>query len=149
MRATCRVYDSYPLAEQVVRRLEADGVSSCDISVVATRTINKRLVIAGSTGLLGGLIIMPGLGPVVATGWAADAVSGSAGGGVAGILVGAGLPNSDAQSFIRAIQSGGTLVAVRSDLSQVAAIMDRHSAMESSGHATRPRHHASSGRTTS
>lgn len=143
MRAYCRVYDSYPRAEQVVRELEAAGVPACDISVVATRAINERLAMSGRSGLFGGLIIMPELGPVVVTGWAAETLDRNLGGSLIGVLVDAGVPEADARSYVRAVQSGGTLVAVRSSQSLVAAILERRPALDSAP----LRHRDFSGRT--
>lgn len=134
-----KVYDSYPQAERAVTALEAAGVPSSDISLVANKHVSDTYAnvdesspaatgagigaaVGGGAGLLAGLglLAIPGLGPVVAAGWlattAVGAVAGSATGGVIGALVGAGASEDDAHVYSEAVRRGGTLVTVRHDL---------------------------------
>ena len=112
------LYDTYPQAEDAVRRLEAAGVPHADISIAANRAgvgglaADQRKDESATTadaetgGILGaaigagggllaglGLIAIPGVGPVIAAGWLVSMVVGAAAGlvvgGVAGGLVGA------------------------------------------------------------
>ncbi len=148
MQTHSKVYDSYPRAEQVVRDLEAAGVPAQDISIIANRNVSEQYArdesspaatgagvgaaVGGGAGLLAGLGLMaiPGLGPVVAVGWLAatalGAVAGSATGGLIGALIGSGVPETDAHTYAESVRRGGTLVTVKSDLPNVAAIMARH-----------------------
>ncbi len=136
MQTISKVYDSYPQAERAVNALEAAGIPSSDISLVANKHVSDEYenlddssptatgagigaAVGGGAGLLTGLglLAIPGLGPVVATGWLATtalgAVAGSATGGVIGALVGAGTSEDDAHVYSEAVRRGGTLVTVR------------------------------------
>lgn len=153
METVTRVYDSYGQARQVVADLEAAGVASSDINLIAnkyvcdeTSNLDERAsgagpgaglgaALGGTAGLLAGLgmIAIPGLGPVVAAGaLAATAVGAAAGavtGGVVGALVRAGVPEEEAQVYCEAVRRGGTLVSVHAsadNLASVRAILERH-----------------------
>ena len=152
MKAYTKVYDSYAQAKQAVSDLEARGVPSSDISLVANKHVSAQhadvddaseaaagaglgAAVGGGAGLLAGLGIMaiPGLGPVVAAGWLASTalgvVAGAAAGGVIGSLVDAGEDEDTAHVYSESIRRGGTLVTVRTDegrSSDVQAILDRH-----------------------
>jgi stress response protein YsnF len=102
--------------------------------------------IGAAVGGLGGLLVglgalaIPGIGPVVAAGPLATALSGLIGagvgavaGGAAGGLIGAlvdmGLPEEEAERYTEGVRRGGTLVAVRvedNDERRVRDIMNRH-----------------------
>ena len=139
MQTISKVYDSYAQAERAVKGLEAAGVPSSDISLVANKYVSEKYAhvedasatasgatiggaIGGGAGLLAGLGLMaiPGLGPVVAAGWFASTalgvVAGSATGGIIGALVDAGTSQHDAHVYSEAVRRGGTLVTVRTDL---------------------------------
>jgi hypothetical protein len=140
MQTFSKVYDRYDQAALAVRDMEAAGVPSTDISVVANKYTADRYAeveptsptaagaeagagigaaVGGGAGLLAGLglLAIPGLGPVVAIGWlattAVGAVAGSATGGIVGALVGAGMSEPDAHVYSEAVRRGGTLVTVR------------------------------------
>ena len=155
MRTVSRLFDDYGAAKQAVADLEAAGIPSGDISIVASNVDNKydrdrdgvddRAEAAGTgaglgataggvAGLLTGLGIMaiPGVGPVVAAGWLATtalgALAGGAVGGVIGALTQAGVDEEDAQVYAEGIRRGGTLVTVRAEPDTAAraeAILDR------------------------
>lgn len=133
-----RVYDTYAQAERAVMDLEAAGVPSSDISLVANKYVSEEYehvddvsataagagiggVVGGGAGLLAGLglLAIPGLGPVVAAGWLAStavgAVAGGAAGGLIGALVDVGTSEEDAHVYSEAVRRGGTLVTVRTD----------------------------------
>ncbi len=152
MKTIARVYDTYGQARQVVADLEAAGVASSDINIIANRYVCEESVraeepsgagagagigaaLGGTAGLLAGLgmIAIPGLGPVVAAGalaaTAVGAVAGGATGGVVGALVSSGVPESEAQVYCEAVRRGGTMVSVRTseaDQSRVLRLMDQH-----------------------
>ena len=116
-RNITRLFDTHSDAENAVRALEARGVPSSDISIVANnssgahgsgtdatgvnddgdvnRGVSTGALVGGAGGLLAGLglLAIPGLGPIVAAGWllstAAGAGIGALGGGVTGGIVGA------------------------------------------------------------
>jgi hypothetical protein len=136
MAVYSKVYDSYAQAESAVRDLEAAGVPSADISLVANKYVSEQYAdvneasatstgiglgaaAGGGAGLLAGLglLAIPGLGPVVAAGWfaatAAGAAAGAATGGIIGALVDAGTSEPDAHVYSEAVRRGGTLLTVR------------------------------------
>ena len=119
MKTVTGLFDNYDDASDAFRELEATGIPSSDISIVANNADNRHdgdsrhdddnaeageaaasgaglgAVIGGAGGLLTGLGVMaiPGVGPVVAAGWlaatAVGAVGGAVVGGAAGGIVGA------------------------------------------------------------
>jgi hypothetical protein len=152
MAVYSKVYDSYAQAESAVRDLEAAGIPSADISLVANRYVSEQYAdvteasatstgigfgaaAGGSAGLLAGLglLAIPGLGPVVAAGWfaatAAGAAAGAATGGIIGALVDAGTSEPDAHVYSEAVRRGGTLLTVRTESAssnEIEAILARH-----------------------
>jgi hypothetical protein len=142
MRTVTGLYDSYDEAQDAVGELEASGIPSSDISIVANNSedwyendepseaaedagagAGIGAVVGGAGGLLTGLGVMaiPGVGPVVAAGWlaatAVGAVAGAAVGGAAGGIIGAltdsGVSEQDANVYAEGIRRGGTLVTAR------------------------------------
>lgn len=150
-RTVVALYDSFADANAAVRELVDNGFSRDDISIMANDATGEYgryisgpgadnttsgagvgagigAVIGGLGGLLVGIgaLAIPGIGPVIAAGPLAAALTGLAGagagavaGGVAGGLLGAlvdmGIPNENAQYYAEGIRRGGTLVTVRTD----------------------------------
>jgi hypothetical protein len=98
-------------------------------------------VVGGALGLLVGLgaLAIPGIGPVLAVGPLAAAVGstaaaaggaaagagiGAAAGGLLGALVGAGVPEEEANYYTEGVRRGGTLVSVSYDGADQSAIAD-------------------------
>src|SRR5262245_4869492 len=113
MKTVSRVYDSYAQARAAVDAIEAVGIPSSDVSLLANKYVSAEYAdvkevadaakgagiggaVGGGAGLLAGLgmIAIPGLGPVVAAGWlaatAVGAAAGAATGGIVGALVDSG-----------------------------------------------------------
>ncbi|WP_312366968.1 general stress protein [Ensifer sp.] len=112
MRTVTGLFDNYDDATNAVAQLEAAGVPSTDISIIANNADNRYsdrysdgdsnagegagagaglgAAGGGALGLLTGLGLMaiPGVGPVVAAGWLATTAAGAAAGAVAGGAVG-------------------------------------------------------------
>ena len=148
MKTIARVYDTYGQARQVVDDLEASGIASSDINLIANKYVcdeSARIqeqsaagpaagvgaALGGTAGLLAGLgiIAIPGLGPVVAAGALAATAVGAVAGAATGGVVGAGVPEHEADVYCEAVRRGGTMVGVRAADDRVAAvqrIMDRH-----------------------
>ena len=150
MTTVSRVYDTYAEARDAVTAVEASGIPTNDVSLVANKYVSEKYadvhevsapgtgagiggVVGGGAGLLAGLglLAIPGLGPVVAAGWlaatAVGAVAGAATGGIVGALVGAGDSEKDAHVYSESVRRGGTLVSVRTkdaDAARVQAILD-------------------------
>ena len=108
MKTVSRVYDTYAQARNAVIAIEAAGVRSSEVSLVANKYVSEKYAavnevsptatgvgiggaLGGGAGLLAGLglLAIPGLGPVVAVGWLAALAVGAAAGATAGGLVGA------------------------------------------------------------
>lgn len=137
-RTLTRSYDNYETARAVVEQLEAAGVSSSDISMVGrdetAETTNAAegagigAGIGGAAGLLAGvgLLAIPGIGPVVAAGWlastAAGAVAGAAAGGLVGTFVKEGHDKDEAEYYAETVRRGGSVVSVRAEPEQEAAV---------------------------
>jgi hypothetical protein len=152
MKTVSRVYDTYAQARAAVAAVEASGVPSTEVSLVANKyvsgqyedvdDVNKTATGAGIGGAMGGgagllaglgLIAIPGLGPVVAAGWlAATAVglaAGATAGGLVGALVGAGEPEEHANVYSESVRRGGTLVTARvadQDAARIQGVLDRY-----------------------
>ena len=152
MQTIAHVYDTYGQARQVVADLEASGIKSSNINLIANKYVCDETAridepsaagpgagvgaaLGGTAGLLAGLgvIAIPGLGPVVAAGalaaTALGAAAGAATGGLVGALVGGGVPEPEAQVYCEAVRRGGTMVTVRAvdgDVDDVKQIMSRH-----------------------
>jgi uncharacterized protein YqgC (DUF456 family) len=151
MQTVSRVYDTYSQARNAVTAVEAAGVPTSEVSLVANKYVSEKYadvdevsapatgagiggVVGGGAGLLAGLglLAIPGLGPVVAAGWlaatAVGAAAGAATGGLVGALVGAGVSHSEAEVYSESVRRGGTLVSARvpdQDASRIQAILDR------------------------
>jgi len=133
------LFDHHDEAISAVRRLEAAGVPSADISLVAGRgaggeapaeeDAGKGAGIGAAGGGVGGLLTglgvmaVPGIGPVVAAGWLAataagamaGAVVGGAAGGIVGALTSEGVAEADAHVYAESVKRGGALVTARVD----------------------------------
>jgi len=146
-------------ANEAVRDLEAQGVSRDDISVVAHKNaagydaMERRdkasdvvadagigAAIGGVGGLLlsaAGAITIPVIGPILAAGPIAAALTGAGIGAAAGGLVGAltesGIPESEAKYYAEGVRRGDVLVTVRTNetnVDKVCNILDRHDAID-------------------
>jgi len=89
---------------------------------------------AGAAGLAAGLglLAIPGIGPIVAAGWAASTlagvVTGGVSGGILGALVESGVSKEDADVYAEAIRRGGALIVARvsdEDVARYQAVLDR------------------------
>ncbi|PLR77367.1 hypothetical protein CU633_11280 [Bacillus sp. V3-13] len=132
-------YESELEAIQAVEKLKADGYRAEDISVISKNrddieTVNEETgtktgkglaagaatggVLGGLTGLLVGIgaLAIPGIGPLVAAGPIAAALTGAAvgagAGGLAGALIGMGIPEDEARQYEDEVKTGRILVLV-------------------------------------
>lgn len=156
MKTISRVYDTYAQARNAVGAIEAAGIPSADVSIVANKYVSDQYaevddaskasegagtgagiggMVGGGAGLLAGLgmLAIPGLGPVVAAGWlaalAVGAVAGAATGGIVGALIGSGIPEEHAHVYSESVRRGGTLVSVRvpdGDAARIQGLLDRY-----------------------
>lgn len=138
--AIVRLYDHREAAANAVEALRETGVPEHDISVLtrddpvsgAAKGAEIGAVIGGVAGLAAALgLAIPGIGPILATGWLAAAAAGAAAGGLAGGALGllsqAGLSREDAHEIAECLRRGATLVAARvpeAERSRYEAILD-------------------------
>jgi hypothetical protein len=140
--AIVRVYEHHTDAADVVQELRNAGVPEHDISVItrddrvtgAAKGAEIGAALGGLAGLLTGLglVAIPGIGPVMATGWLAATAAGAAAGGLAGGALGivsqAGVSGEEAHTIAECLRRGATLVTARvpdADRSRYEAILDR------------------------
>jgi len=139
--AIVRLYDSHAEAANAVETLRQAGVPERVISLLtredpvagAARGAEIGATLGGLVGLAAALgLAVPGIGPVLATGWLAATAAGAAAGGLAGGALGllsqAGLSGEDAHEIAECLRRGATLVAARvpeADKGRCEAIMDR------------------------
>ena len=153
-RTVTAMFDDYAGAANAVTRLKTAGIPENDISIVSNDESERARydadgtttgadtasgagtgaaiggVLGGGAGLLAGLglLAIPGVGPVVAAGWLAatlvGAGAGAAAGGLIGGLTGAGIDERDAHVYAEGVRRGGSLVTVRANDGNVAAVED-------------------------
>lgn len=141
-KATFGIFNSRYEAERAVDALKTQGFRSSDISVLmpdkdstkdfahekstkapegATTGAAGGLVVGGTLGWLVGIgsLAIPGIGPFVAAGpiVAAMAGAGIGGtlGGIAGALIGLGIPEYEAKRYEGYVKEGGILLSVHVD----------------------------------
>jgi len=99
----------------------------------------EKAAIGGMAGFVIGIaaLAIPGIGPLIAAGPLAAALTGAAAGAATGGLIGAlshqGVPEEAAQRYSSAISAGRIMVTVRSDadrVDQAANILDRSGAID-------------------
>jgi hypothetical protein len=153
------VFNSVQEANAAVSELQAQGISRDDISVVAHKTAtgyetledrDKTSEVVADAGIgaaiggVGGLMLsaagaltVPVIGPVLAAGPIAAALTGAGIGAAAGGLVGAltesGIPEQDAKYYAEGVRRGDVLVTVRTDETHADGVrdaLDRHNAID-------------------
>ncbi len=96
-------------------------------------------VIGGTAGLLAGIgaLAIPGVGPIIAAGPIAAALSGAVTGGVAGGLVDWGIPEESGRKYEEHVKEGKIVTAVRCDDDKVedcAEVLRRNGAYDVETH---------------
>lgn len=158
------VFSKVQDAQEAIRQLEAAGFSKDEISLVANKestgyedlTENDRDELSSKTsdvvadagigaaiGGFGGLLLsiagvaIPGIGPVLAAGPIAAALTGAgigaAGGGLIGALTESGVPKEDATLYSESVRRGDVLVSVRAfgeRADRAADILDEEGAVD-------------------
>jgi uncharacterized membrane protein len=153
------VFSSVNDAQEAVRQLEAEGLPRTDISIVANKnaagydTLEKTdkasdvvadagigAAIGGVGGLLlsaAGAITVPVIGPILAAGPIAAALTGAGIGAAAGGLVGAltesGIPEEHAKYYAEGVRRGDVLVTVKTTewrADRVCDVLDRNNAVD-------------------
>ncbi|HEY0330191.1 MAG TPA: hypothetical protein VGC77_13955 [Rhodopseudomonas sp.] len=143
-----RLYDDAAVAQAAIGRLQQAGVADDDISFLANNSekwfapdllgaAEKGAAVGAGFGGVGGLLaglgllVVPGLGPVVAAGWLAAtltcAAAAGAAGGIVGMLAEAGVATNEAEIYAESIRRGGSLVSARvpdHDKARLEALLD-------------------------
>ncbi|TJY41281.1 low temperature-induced protein [Cohnella pontilimi] len=145
------VFDSEMEARNAIEGLKRQGYRSDEISVIGKdkddmKEIKEATgtkapegaatgaatggVAGGVTGLLAGLglLAIPGVGPILAAGPIAAALTGAAvgagAGGIVGGLVGMGIPEDEAKRYNEYVEQGKILVMVDSDAEREHGVYD-------------------------
>jgi len=155
------VFNSVGDAQAAVRELETQGISREDISLVASKNAtgfdtmdpadrDKASDVVADAGIgaaiggVGGLLLsaagaltIPVIGPILAAGPIAAALTGAGIGAAAGGLIGAltesGIPEEDAKYYAEGVRRGDVLVSVRAGRERagvISDILDRHNAVD-------------------
>lgn len=134
-----RTYETFEDARNVAVRLAEAGIQPERIGLLGQQAggDDNKAAAAGvgdaagaATGLVIGLgaLTVPGVGPIIATGWfLSGAVTGALAGGVLGALVDAGVPANDAERHASDHARGRSVVSVRvegPDAALAARILD-------------------------
>jgi len=105
----------------------------------STEDTGEKAMIGGMAGFVIGIaaLAIPGVGPLIAAGPLAAAITGAAAGAATGGLIGVmtndGVPEETARRYTKAIGAGRIMVTVRTDVSRVdnaADILDRSGAVD-------------------
>ena len=149
------VFPTPQIAKTAVGELESSGFSRDQISIVTAarrrlisvplrqqaveEDVGEKAAIGGAAGFILGIaaLAIPGVGPILAAGPLAAALTGAAAGAATGGLIGVftkeGIPEEAATRYSKAIGSGRLMVTVHTDaarVDQAAGILDRAGAIE-------------------
>ncbi|KYZ77119.1 hypothetical protein AXX12_03010 [Anaerosporomusa subterranea] len=149
------IFESKREAEQAVSQLRNQGFSDQEINIVSKQGQNQTeyaeddisdgALTGGTLGGIGGLLLgagalaIPGLGPIVAVGPIAAALSGAVMGGVAGGLIDWGIPEEVSRRYENSVRQGGILAVIRtsdSSVNQAASILRQNGAKDVESHAS-------------
>jgi len=141
-RAVFGIYPSRVAVERAVEELLKAGFQSTDVSVLMSQNTGNKdfvtqrstkapegatagaatgAVVGGALGLLAGIgaLAIPGIGPFLAAGPIIAALAGAgalgAVGGIAGSLIGFGIPEFEAKRYEGRVLEGGILLSVHCD----------------------------------
>lgn len=152
MKTVVGFFEHYQNAEHAINELVKRGFPKHEISIIVRNNAqppetNDDYTVAegvgagalGGTALggLAGLLIgigtltIPGIGTVIAAGTLTSVLSttfagagvGAVAGGLIGVLVSLGIPESDAQMYAEGVGHGGVLVAVQTDTARATAAL--------------------------
>ncbi|MBP2654893.1 MAG: hypothetical protein H6Q73_2462 [Firmicutes bacterium] len=132
------VFNSRSAAEKAVKDLRQQGFSTEEINIIGKQREGDReesgeyndditdgTLTGGTIGGIGGLILgagalaIPGVGPIVAMGPIAAALSGAVAGGVTGGLIDWGIPATVSRRYEQRIAEGGILAVIRTNTQAV------------------------------
>lgn len=154
MSTVVGVFESRDRAKEAIEALEDEGFNEEDLSVVAKDdrgghggnddsedesdqmnmvggdNISDGATWGGGIGAVGGLLAgmgalaIPGIGPILAAGPLAAALTGAVAGGVAGGLIDLGIPEGEGQRFEQDVKEGRILAVVECEGEQAEKAQD-------------------------
>ncbi|MBP2642612.1 MAG: hypothetical protein H6Q67_499 [Firmicutes bacterium] len=150
------VFASTSIAENAVNQLREQGFSTEEINIISKQgegdnrksgeyndDITDGALTGGTIGGIGGLILgagaltIPGVGPILAAGPIAAALSGAAVGGVTGGLIDWGIPAEASRRYEQSVAEGGTVTIVRTstqNVNKAAQILRQNGATDVESH---------------
>ncbi|MDR3563559.1 MAG: hypothetical protein P4N59_19285 [Negativicutes bacterium] len=147
------VFQSRQAAEEAVGQLRQQAFTSEEINIVAKKQggnkeyvdddISDGALTGGTLGGIGGLILgagalaIPGIGPIIAAGPIAAALSGAVAGGLTGGLIDWGIPAEVSQHYEQQVAKGDTLAVIRTTqqkVNQAAQILRQNGAKDVESH---------------
>ncbi len=157
VKSVIGVFNSRDSAEQAVNSLRSQGFTTEEINIVSKNKkqqgqdteyyeddITDGALTGGTLGGIGGLLLgagalaIPGVGPVLAAGPIAAALSGAVAGGIAGGLIDWGIPAEAGRRYEQQVAQGGILAIIRSDAAksnQAAQVLRQNGAKDVEIHA--------------
>lgn len=154
------VFKSRDKAEEAVKEIRERGFRDSEINLIAkddksgqgkgrgttmsadvSRGSAAGTVIGGAAGLLAsaGALAIPGIGPIVAAGPIAAALSGAVTGGIAGGLIDWGIPEERGRHFEEKVKEGGVLAIIKTGddkASSAEDILRKNGAFDVESHVT-------------
>jgi uncharacterized membrane protein len=150
MATVCGLFERYEDASRALERLNEMGYGKDHISVIAPEdmvkdkltgefgstedTAKSGAVIGGVAGLLVGvgMIMVPGVGPILGAGALATALGstavgagiGAAAGGLRGALAEMGVPEAEATEYENGVKKGAILVTVIAERERIQEVKD-------------------------
>jgi hypothetical protein len=149
MKTTTGIFNSRSAAEHALQRLRQSGFAEDEISFLTPETSDEEInaipttegeqpgmgpalggVVGGAIGLSGGMgvaaaissLFLPGVGPVLAVGFAGAALAGAAGvlggasaGGALEDALTEGLPKDELYFYVDMLKKGGSVIICRTD----------------------------------
>lgn len=150
------VFDSRSKAENAVNSLRQQGFTTEEINIISKQQekhmesdsdsdddIMDGTLTGGTIGGIGGLLLgagalfIPGIGPIIAAGPIAAAVSGAIAGGITGGLIDWGIPADESHHYEQEVVQGSILTIIRTDATKtnsVAQILRQNGAKEVKSH---------------
>lgn len=157
VKAVIGVFADRDSAEKAVRQLRSQGFNTEEINIISkgqnnsgSKTyeddITDGALTGGTLGGIGGLLVgagalaIPGIGPIIAAGPIAAALSGAVAGSIAGGLIDWGIPAETSQKYEQSVAQGNILAVIRSDASKVqqaAQILRQNGASDVESHTSK------------
>jgi outer membrane lipoprotein SlyB len=151
------VFESRPEAERAIQNLRQQGFTDEEINLISKEHHGKEAegreyyddditdgaLTGGTLGGIGGLILgagalaIPGIGPVLAAGPIAAALSGAVAGGITGGLIDWGIPAESSSRYEHHVAQGNILAVIRtqeSKVQQAAQILRQNGAKDIESH---------------